>query len=152
MTLGKAHFAGKGTASGKETSGAIRRSFAEWASGAAALASRHLRPNPGSDVAARQLEYRAHVSVSTGESGGFLSLSAGAKAGRGRDGSTVCDSADRSGTSAPLRLSPDLGGAAATGNAGEPHAVIAWRFHLQEDLRWNSMWAWTSPKRKQRSV
>src|SRR5215831_18208450 len=125
MTLGKAHFAGKGTASGKETSGAIRRSFAEWASGAAALASRHLRPNPGSDVAARQLEYRAHVSVGTGKSDRFLSLFAGTKAGRGGDGSAVGDSADRGGTSPALRLAQDHGGAAAPRPAGEPQTGSA---------------------------
>jgi transposase-like protein len=85
------------------------------ASGAAALASRHLRPNPGSDVAARQLKHRAHVSVSASESGGFPSCPTGAKFGRERDGSAVSNSADRHATSPPLRLSADLGGAAATG-------------------------------------
>ena len=38
------------------------------ASRAAALARRHLRPNPGSDVLARQLEYRTDVSIGPGKS------------------------------------------------------------------------------------
>src|ERR1700736_3371736 len=64
------------------------------ASGQEALARRHLRPNPGSDVAARQLEYRADMSVSGGEPGGFLPVFAGAEAGRRGDGSAVGDSAN----------------------------------------------------------
>ena len=61
----------------------------------AALARRHLRPNPGSDVLARQLEYRADVSVGPGESGRLLSIVAGAAARRRRDGSAIGDSTDR---------------------------------------------------------
>lgn len=64
------------------------------ASGAAALARRHLRPNPGSDVVARQFEYRADVPAGPGEPGGFLRVIAGKPACRGRDGSEVRDSAD----------------------------------------------------------
>ncbi len=43
-------------------------------SGAAALAGRHLRPNPGSDVFARQLEYRADVSTGPSESRRLLPM------------------------------------------------------------------------------
>jgi len=47
------------------------------ASGEEALARRHLPPNPGRHVDARQLGYRADVSASTGKPGGLLSVFAG---------------------------------------------------------------------------
>src|SRR5208282_4759547 len=63
------------------------------ASRAAALARRHLRPNPGSDADARQLEYRADVSTGPGQPGRLLPVVAGIAAGGRRDGIAIDDSA-----------------------------------------------------------
>ena len=59
--------------------------------------ARHLRPNPGSDVLARQHEYRADVSIGASESRRLLSLIPGTSASERRDGSAVHDPADRAG-------------------------------------------------------
>ena len=56
------------------------------------------------------------MSTGPGESGGPLSIVAGGPAGERRDGSAVNDSADRVGTSVPLRISVVDGGTA--GDAG----------------------------------
>src|ERR1700730_2475225 len=94
------------------------------ASATAALAKWHLRPDPGSDVIARQPEYRVHVSDG-GQPAGILPLTARAAADRGRDGSAICDPTNCLGASPPLRLSTDYGGAASPGDAGKPQTGCA---------------------------
>jgi transposase-like protein len=53
--------------------GALQKSRLD-GSRATTLAGRHLRPNPGSDVLARQREYRADVSTGPSESRGLLPI------------------------------------------------------------------------------
>ena len=95
------------------------------ASGAATLARRHLRPDPGGDVVAWPTEYRAHVSARGSQAGRLLSVVTGADACGRREGSAFGDSADRTATSAALRLSADHGGTAAGGDAGESQTRFA---------------------------
>jgi len=92
------------------------------ASRAAALARRHLRPNPGSDADARQLEYRADVSTGPGQPGRLLPVVAGTAAGGRRDGIAIDDSADCVGTSAALWLSADFRGVTTRRKASQPQA------------------------------
>jgi len=88
----------------------------------AALARRRLRPNPGADADARQPEYRANVSDGPSQPCRLLSVPDRAEAGGRRHGSTVGDSADRTGASAPLWLPADRPDASPPWNGGEPQA------------------------------
>ena len=89
------------------------------ASRAATLARRHLRPNPGSDVHARQLEYRADVSTGPGEPGGLLPVVAGAEPVEEEMEVRSTIQQIVVGTSAPLRLSAGHRGTATARNAGQ---------------------------------
>src|SRR5260370_6012951 len=90
------------------------------ASAAAALAKWHLRPDPRSEVIARQPEDRAHVSDGSGQPPGLLPVAAGTATCPGRDGSASCEPTNCLGATPPLRLSTDYGGAAPPGHASEP--------------------------------
>src|ERR1700745_23981 len=89
---------------------------------AATLARRHLRADPGSDVVARQPEYRAHVSVGGREPQKLLPIVEGTTACRRRDGSAIRHSTDCLGASSPVRLSANHGRATPSRNAGKPQA------------------------------
>src|SRR4029453_17471539 len=84
------------------------------------LARRRLRPNPGVDAHARQLEYRADVPDRPSQSSEFLSFIEGTEApGRGH-GSSILDSEDRFAASPALRLPACDGRASTTWDAGQP--------------------------------
>src|SRR5438552_3335363 len=87
---------------------------------AAKLTTRHLRADPRSNVFARQPGYPAHVPARSGQSQKFLPIAERAATCRRRDGSAICDPADRPGASSALRVSTNHRGAAPPRNAGQP--------------------------------
>src|SRR5207245_10362541 len=89
------------------------------ASATAALAKWHLRPDPRSDVIARQPEYRAHVPDGAGQPPELLPVADGTATCCGRDGCAICEPTKCLGASPTLRVSTNHPGAAPARHAEE---------------------------------
>jgi hypothetical protein len=86
------------------------------------LAKRHLRRDPGVDVDAGQVKYRANVSAGMCQPGGLLSLAAGTGTGRRGYGGAADDPDDRYRAQTALRVSAYQRGTAPARDAGKSQA------------------------------
>src|SRR5579864_7563441 len=89
------------------------------------MARRHLRPDPGSNAGARQLECGTDVSGGGGKPCRVLPKFAGAPSGRRRNAGAVDDTADRGGASAAVRLSASVEGPAGSWDGSQSQAGVA---------------------------